>query len=197
MPGMDGFETTARIRKRNDGKQQVPIIAITASATADEKEKCLQAGMDDFLAKPFQQQELTVKIADWLSPDARVANRGGPPRAQVSAPAANDVITGLKQLEDDYGKEMVLKIVKMFTPDADSRIERIRGAISEADFKALEEAAHGLKSGAANIGAKEMARLAEQLENRGEQGALGDAEEMLRKLVDSWTEVRRLLAEYR
>jgi len=195
MPGMDGFETTSRIRKRTDGKQKTRIIAVTASASSGEKEKCLQAGMDDFLAKPFQQKELAAKIANWLSPDARGADSGGPP-GQVSAPAVNDVTTGLKQLEDDYGKEMVLKIVKMFTPDAESRIERISGAISNADFKALEEAAHGLKSGAANIGAKEMARLAEQLERQGEEGSLGDAEKMLKKLVESWTEVRRVIAEY-
>jgi two-component system sensor histidine kinase/response regulator len=196
MPGMDGFETTARIRNRTDGKQRTRIIAVTASASSGEKEKCLQAGMDDFLAKPFQQEELAAKIANWLSPDAGVANSSGPLPGQVSAPAVNDVTTGLKQLEDDYGKEMVLKIVKMFTPDADSRIERIRGAISEADFKALEEAAHGLKSGAANIGAKEMARLAEQLENQGEQGSLGDSEETFKKLVESWTEVRKLIAQH-
>src|SRR5262249_33309449 len=67
MPRMDGFETTARIRSRSDGKQQTPIIAVTASVTSGEKEKCLQAGMDDFLAKPFHQQDLAAKISHWLS----------------------------------------------------------------------------------------------------------------------------------
>jgi two-component system, sensor histidine kinase and response regulator len=196
MPGMDGFKTTARIRGRSDGKQRTPIIAVTASATDDEKEKCLRAGMDDFLAKPFHQQELAAKIANWLA-QRYVAKAGDGSAGEVSSLAANDVTRGLKQLEEDYGKEMVLKIVEMMIPDSERRIEMIDRAIREEDFKALEEAAHGLKSGAANIGAAEMAHLSEQLERQGELGSIGDAKETMKKLTNSWSEVRSLIMQYR
>ena len=106
---------------------------------------------------------------------------------------ADDVANGLKQLEEDYGKEMVLKIVGMFIPDAEARIAQIDQAIKQEDFRALEEAAHGLKSGAANIGAKEMSQLCQQLETQGELGQIGDAPEVLKKLVASWIKVRTLL----
>jgi CheY-like chemotaxis protein/HPt (histidine-containing phosphotransfer) domain-containing protein len=196
MPGMDGFETTARIRGRSDGKQRTPIIAVTASATADEKEKCLQAGMDDFLAKPFQQQELAAKIANWLPHESPAVKTGDGSAGEVFSQEANDVTKGLKQLEEDYGQEMVLKIVKKIIPDSEQRLERIERAIREKDFKALEEAAHGLKSGAANIGAAGMAQLCQQLERQGELGSIGDANEVLEKLVASWTGVRSLIARY-
>jgi two-component system, sensor histidine kinase and response regulator len=191
MPQMDGFETTARIRSRSDDKAQIPIIAVTASGGAGERDKCLQAGMDDFLLKPFRKEELAEKITKWL-PSASQPGPAGTSSGAVSE-AADDVAKGLKQLEEDYGKEMVMKIVGMFIPDAEARIAKIDQAIKQEDFRALEEAAHGLKSGAANIGAKEMAELCQQLETQGELDQIGDAPEVMRKLVASWAGVRTLI----
>ena len=190
MPQMDGFETTARIRSRSDHKAQIPIIAVTASGGAGERDKCLQAGMDDFLLKPFRKEELSEKIAKWLpsAPQSEEVAKSG-----ALSDTEDDVAKGLKQLEEDYGKEMVMKIVEMFIPDAEARIARIDAAIKQEDFRALEEAAHGLKSGAANIGAKEMSQLCQQLESQGELGQLGNASEVLEKLVASWTRVRTLI----
>jgi PAS domain S-box-containing protein len=190
MPQMDGFETTARIRSRLDDKAQIPIIAVTASGGAGERDKCLQAGMDDFLLKPFRKEELSDKIAKWISsapPEQAGQSSGALPES------GDDVRSGLNQLEEDYGKEMAMKIVGMFIPDAEARIAKIDQAIKQQDFRALEEAAHGLKSGAANIGAKEMAQLCEQLETQGELGDLGDASEVMEKLMASWATVRSLL----
>jgi HPt (histidine-containing phosphotransfer) domain-containing protein len=85
----------------------------------------------------------------------------------------------------------------MFIPDAEARIAKIDQALKEGDFRALEEAAHGLKSGAANIGAKEMSQLCAQLETQGELGLIGDAPEILKQLVASWTEVESLIRQYR
>jgi HPt (histidine-containing phosphotransfer) domain-containing protein len=85
----------------------------------------------------------------------------------------------------------------MFIPDAATRINRINEAIKQSDFKALEEAAHGLKSGAGNIGAIEMARLSADLETCGETKSLGDAEQLAKQLSESWTAVKRQLVFYR
>jgi CheY-like chemotaxis protein/HPt (histidine-containing phosphotransfer) domain-containing protein len=193
MPQMDGFETTARIRSRADDKAQIPIIAVTASGGAGERDNCLQAGMDDFLLKPFRKEELADKIAKWL-PSAPTSEPAGQSTGALSE-TADDVAKGLKQLEEDYGKEMVMKIVEMFIPDAEVRIAKIDQAIKQEDFRALEEAAHGLKSGAANIGAEEMAQLCQQLETQGELGILGDAPEILKRLGASWAEVRKVIIQ--
>jgi CheY-like chemotaxis protein len=195
MPQMDGFETTARIRSRSDHKALIPIIAVTASGGAGEREKCLQAGMDDFLLKPFRKEELSDRITKWLSPASHSEPAGK--SSETSSVHADDVRSGLKQLEEDYDKEMVTKIVEMFIPDAEARLAQIDQAIKQEDSRALEEAAHSLKGAAANIGAGGMAQLCAQLETQGELGDLGDAPEMMKKLAASWPEVRSVLTQYR
>ena len=197
MPGMDGFEATTLIRSRLDKKRDLPIIAVTASATADERKKCLQVGMDDFLAKPFKHEELSAKITIWLSDASQSPRNNNDLSDEVPHDGMTDVIDRLKELEEDYGKKMVLKVVGMFTPDTEVRIERIVQAIKQEDFKALEEAAHGLKSSAANVGATEIAKLCQLLETQGELGSIGDSAELLNQLVASWSEVRELLSQYR
>src|SRR5262249_22288039 len=147
--------------------RKLPIIAVTASAGVREREKCVNAGMNDFLLKPFRQEELSGKIASWLSDATPAADDS----SGATSVTMKDVASRLDQMEEDYGKEMVQKIIRMFIPDAEVRIEKIDQAIRQEDSRALEEAAHGLKSGAANIGATEMARLSEELETRGEIGS--------------------------
>jgi CheY-like chemotaxis protein len=193
MPVMDGFEATSRIRKRADNKRRIPIIAVTASGTVGEREKCLQAGMSDFLLKPFQPEGLSEKIISWLSGGLHVAPNPKSANGEGPSDIMQDVTKRLEELEEDYGKEMVLKILEMFIPDAEVRIAEIDRAIKREEFRALEEAAHGLKSGAANIGATDMSQLCEQLETQGELGQIGNAAEVMRKLVASWAEVRTLI----
>jgi PAS domain S-box-containing protein len=197
LPGMDGFETTAIIRRRADDKRLIPIIAVTASASAGEREKCLRAGMNDFLLKPFRKGELSGKIVSWLTEAShQVLNRKSSDDESPSS-LMPDVTDRLRELEEDYGEEMVLKVIRMFIPDAEARIAQIDQAIKQEDCRALEQAAHGLKSGAANIGATEMSRLCEQLETQGELGVIGDAPEIMKKLVTSWTKVGGAITQYR
>jgi PAS domain S-box-containing protein len=197
MPEMDGFETTGRIRRRADSKARVPIIAVTASAGSGEKEKCLQAGMDDYLTKPFRKQDLSAKIESWLPRTPAATETAITPSEDPFATGTSELAEGLKQLEDDYGKEMALKIVAMFVPDAEARIARIQRAVKQHDFRELEEAAHGLKSGCANVGVRQMAQLCAELETCGEAKSLGNSEELLSKLRENWAIVRTEMAAYR
>jgi len=108
----------------------------------------------------------------------------------------DQIMVKLLQLEEDYGEEMVLNVIQMFIPDAEARIANIDRAIKEKDFRALEESAHGLKGGAANIGATEIATLCEQLETQGELGTIGDAPEVMKKLVRSWFTAKTQITQY-
>ena len=137
MPQMDGFETTARIRSRADDKALIPIIAVTASGGSGERDKCLQAGMDDFLLKPFRKEELTDKITKWL-PSASQSEQAGKSSGELSE-TADDVANGLKQLEEDYGKEMVLKIVGCSSPMLKRVSHRSIGRLSRKIFERLKK----------------------------------------------------------
>ena len=195
MPGIDGYEASTLIRSRVDSKRVIPIIGVTASAAAGEREKCLRAGMNDFLLKPFQQEELIEKIVSWL-PSASHLPPEHRSNGERSSSVIKDLITRLKELEEDYGKEMVVKVIEMFMTDAETSIANIDRAIRQGAFRLLEESAHCLKGGSASIGATEMAQLCEQLETQGELVDIGDAPEVLKKLVAAWAKVRTQLAEY-
>jgi len=190
MPVMDGFEAAKRIRERADSKRRVPIIAVTASGTSGEREKCLESGMDDFLLKPFRKEELSVKIEKWIAETWPQTESSGDPAV------TNQVAIGLRQLEEDYGREMVSKIVQMFIPDAERLMDQIEVAVKRNDFKSLEEAAHRLKSGAANLGATEMAKLSAELETRGETSSSENAEQILSDLQTEWSRLRSQIDSY-
>jgi two-component system sensor histidine kinase/response regulator len=190
MPGMDGYKASTLIRSRVDNKRVIPIIGVTASAAAGEREKCLRAGMNDFLLKPFQQEELIEKIVNWIPGASHVSPKNR------SSSVIQDLTTRLQELEEDYGKEMVVKVIEMFMTDAETGIANIDRAIKQGAFRALEESAHCLKGGSASIGATEMAQLCEQLETQGELADIGDAPEVLKKLVAAWAKVRTQLAKY-
>src|SRR5204862_4323013 len=128
-----------------------PIIAVTASASAGEREKCLRAGMNDFLLKPFRKGELSGKILSWLTDASPQGVNRKNSAGESPLSLMHDVTNRLRELEEDFDEEMVLKVIKMFIPDAEARIAQIDRAIKQEDFRALEQAAHGLKSGAANI----------------------------------------------
>jgi HPt (histidine-containing phosphotransfer) domain-containing protein len=153
--------------------------------------------MDDYLTKPFRKQDLSAKIESWLSRTPAATDTHITPREDPLITRTSELAEGLKQFEDDYGKEMALKIVGMFVPDAEARMARIERAVKQHDFRELEEAAHGLKSGCANVGAKQMAQLCAQLETCGEVKSLGNSEELLTKLRQNWATVRTEIATYR
>ena len=146
--------------------------------------------MNDILLKPFHKEELAAKLSSWLSKPAPVSE------TEAHSDRSNEVTKGLKQLEQDYGKEVVDRIVAMFIPDAEARLRKIDQAIKQREFKELAAAAHSLQGGARNIGALAMGDLCEQVENQGERGTIDDADEVLRELLISWAEVRNQVASY-
>ncbi len=194
MPVMDGFETAERIRSRSDHKRNVPIIAVTASGGPTEKAKCLHAGMNDFLLKPFHKEELAAIIERWLPAESTADDNGNLKENSSSPPT--DIARGFAELEEDYGREMALKILGMFVPEAEARMGKIAKAIQQRDFETLKSAAHRLKGSAATIGANQMAELCQKLETCGETNSLAEAESVATKLRDIWVQVSAQVLSY-
>jgi two-component system, sensor histidine kinase and response regulator len=177
MPEMGGFEATAIIREceRASGKH-IPIIAMTAHAMKGDREKCLEAGMDDYISKPIAAQELCA-ILD------RIAPVGGPKGAEPRVPAFEVDREGL--LERVGGDPDLLKeIAGAFVSESPRLISEMRMATATTDFKKLERAAHSYKGAVSIFAAESAVVLATELENMGANLDLTGAEASLNLLQD-------------
>ncbi len=188
MPELDGIEATARIRTLPRGRD-VRIIALTANAMAGERERCIAAGMDDYLAKPFKSVELV----------AAVENRPHTPQGAVSSVDAPPLdLHGLRtDLELGGVVEIMDDILDTFAHDSPARMEALRAAVASGDARTIERAAHAFKSGASTIRARPLADLLQGLERDARAGTLDDAVSMLARIEQAFAAVQRQLQSAR
>ena len=184
MPDVDGLEATRQIRKRMPGKSP-RIVALTASALAGDRERCLAAGMDDYLSKPIE----ALALRAMLEKTGRVV----PARPAPAAPGAIDWrrIESLKPFDPDGS--MVAGAVAAFLADAPARIKAIRAAHAAADAPGVAAGAHALKGAAANIGAARLQALSLEIETMAREGKLEDARAAIGDLEKSLAEARAAL----
>jgi signal transduction histidine kinase/CheY-like chemotaxis protein/HPt (histidine-containing phosphotransfer) domain-containing protein len=197
MPVMDGYQATAAIRKLPDPrKAALPIIALTANAMQEDEQACLNAGMNGFLAKPYTLAALHATLARWLSDSRSCVNAPGADKPLPAPLAAinHKAIQLLRDLDESGAGELVTQLTTSFLDSADGSLARVAAAVAAADFIALGQAAHSLKSSAANLGAEELARCYAELEKCGREGRLRDAAVLLE---GARREQKRALAELR
>jgi two-component system sensor histidine kinase/response regulator len=174
MPVMDGFAATRRIREAEHGRARVPVVALTANALAADRERCLEAGMDDYLAKPIDPDVLAEVLDRWvpLRNDVEVPVGTPPGPADLALVQDHrhidvDQIEGLAELRTPDGGSLLATFISSFTRRADDRLEVIRDCAARADDDALAMAAHELKGSAATIGAIRVASICAELEQGG------------------------------
>jgi len=178
MPEMDGYDATAAIRRLPARRRaRLPVVALTANAMQDDEQKCLDAGMDDFLAKPFTLQQLYARLVRWLPPTDEADS--GHAAAVVINPQVLDSLHGL----DPSGSDgLVRKVLEIFLESAARGIDQIEDAIRGGDGHSLSRAAHTLKSGAANVGAEALSNFCRQLERLGREQRLDEARALLNEV---------------
>jgi HPt (histidine-containing phosphotransfer) domain-containing protein len=181
MPGMDGFETTTEIRKRElkDRRgHRLPIIALTASAMGGTREKCLAAGMDDYLAKPLRPDILRAALATWLPA------RDGPGLALDTT-----TLGALQHLDPDGSDGWVASLMSEYLEDGPKRIQALHAALENNDLPQAIRQLHNLKSNSATVGAKGLVHLCEELEQSA-QSDLGTVRDRVSELDREWARVK-------
>ncbi|KAB8140252.1 response regulator [Chloroflexia bacterium SDU3-3] len=172
MPEMDGFTATAEIRQREDGRR-IPIIALTANALQGERERCIAAGMDDYLSKPVQSQALSAVLARWLAQES-----AAPP---LDDPTLDpQVISELRAVEID--NTVLVEMKDAMLAQAQESIGKARVAASQGDAATVARVAHLMKGNSATLGAQRFAQMWATLEQHGKAGDLAVAEPLLAAL---------------
>lgn len=186
MPEMDGFAATRSIRamEMHSGKH-TPIIAVTALAMVGDRERCIEAGMDDYLSKPIDKERLKNKLNLWMNNEFVFHNQK---LAEVffssaaALPAAGAEPIDLSELEVFYGSfEEVEEVLRLFVTTGERQLPDLEAAISEHRSAASARLAHELKGASASIGAKELSLICLRLEQEVGQ--------------DDWTRTKHTLAD--
>ncbi len=192
MPEMDGFEATRRIRQREalEGSDvHIPIIALTANAIKGDRERCLDTGMDDYLAKPFNKEQLRDVLDRWTEHS----------EPETPLPSAVEVASGSAQDRDDQGEildpatlamlrdlsgqgDFLDRLISTFREKTRDDVAEIGHAVDAGDPERLRLAAHAFKSSSRNLGAIRVSTLCESLERAGREGDLSQAESLANSL---------------
>jgi two-component system sensor histidine kinase/response regulator len=201
IPEMDGLEATARIRQRegeDQASRRLPIIAMTADAMHGDREKCLAAGMDDYLAKPVKQGELGTTLARWIpgqsTPEGPQDPVAAEPRAPGPACVDAAVLADLRQLDRSCG--LLSTLITHFLDDVPTRLATLQDALQQGDAGAVARVAHEVNGASGNLGVRRMRQLCVELQALGKAKDLTKAGALLAQLVSEFEVVRqRLLAE--
>ncbi|HEX7809046.1 MAG TPA: response regulator, partial [Thermoanaerobaculia bacterium] len=182
MPEMDGFAATREMRRRG---VEVPIIALTANALAGDRERCLEAGMDDYLSKPIIESELVRVLNQYVPAE---------PPSNDAPPLDESTLATLRELAGG-DESFIRELAQLYLDDAPHRLLAIREALSRDDAHAMADAAHGLKSGSGNVGAMTLHALCQDLETLGRSGVRDGAPELVRRLEQEYARVEKRLRE--
>jgi HPt (histidine-containing phosphotransfer) domain-containing protein len=179
MPEMDGYTATTLLREREVAQalRHTPVIALTANALQGDRERCLAAGMDDYLTKPFRREALCAMLGHWLPASAAAAVPEDAPKprpATVDAGGALDTtaLETIRALGGEQTPDLLEQIVRLYLEGAPELIASIRAGLAAADNDQVRLAAHSLKSSSANLGATRLAELCKKLEMAARANAL-------------------------
>ncbi|MBC5763691.1 PAS-domain containing protein [Ramlibacter albus] len=187
MPGMDGYEATKALRERG---HKLPVIALTANASQAERDRCLACGMDDFLSKPVDAQQLATALARWTGASVPAAAVPAPAAAPPAAAPGYDRARTLAQLGGDTA--LMRMALDSFREQGPGYMRRIREALAQMDGGELHRGLHSLAGSAGMMAATPLQLLARSLEDRVGNGELDGIESSLDQLE---TLVERFVSE--
>jgi two-component system sensor histidine kinase/response regulator len=217
MPEMDGYEATGHLRAAGADE---PIVAVTANALAGERKKCLDAGMDDYISKPFSRDDLVEQIEKWRhGRHGRQAGRGNSPDREESAagpeaggsaavdqnrqppvswndsPEEREIIDFARAVRTFMDKEDVVRnVLREFIIRSEKNLEEIASYIDQGEFYQARVISHGMKGSARNLSMTRLGDVAALMEQANEDGDREKSDELLPRLKETFREMRDYLS---
>jgi len=191
MPEMDGYEATRNIREHGRNRR-IPIVALTADAMLGDREKCIRAGMNDYVAKPVQPEALARVLDNWLR-DSREQAQTVPAAPAPGITAAFDESEMLRRLMGDRG--LAGKIIDGFLEDFPRQLLTLQKRLEEGDAGGVRLQAHSLKGAAATVSAPALRAAALEMEQAGIQGQLPRAAQLLPRMQEQLDQFKTTLAQ--
>jgi CheY-like chemotaxis protein/HPt (histidine-containing phosphotransfer) domain-containing protein len=204
MPEMDGFEATCQIRNPHSAvrNHRIPIIAMTAGAMQGDREKCLEAGMNDYVAKPISPQALAEALEKWLPREAAAAPKqatGKPEEAVlVSAEASEvqvfDMAGMMARMMDD--EDLARTVVGGFLEDLPKLIKALKGYLEAGDVPGTERQSHTIKGASANMGGEALRKVAFEMEKAAKAGDLKSVAARLPELEIQFARLKTAMEQH-
>lgn len=216
MPLVDGYHATQNIRTFEDSLDSyVPIVALTANATNEDKDKCIACGMNDYLVKPYSEKDIHEMLCSWLEPSAN-SLRDEKAKSFDSVPADNklqafhnnnllkskqpimidkEVLDNLAQITKDQNANMIAKLIDLYIDTMDDKLAQFQLPLTEQDMTEVHNMAHMLKSSSANIGATAITENFRQLEAKSAQQDIEASSLLLNNILENYKKVKPQLIE--
>lgn len=201
MPEMDGFAAASAIRRDeiSSGRDlHIPIIALTANVQKGVQDKCMAAGMDDYLSKPFTRSQLRAVVERWLPPrqtqpvqEKHETSDGD----HVASVLDQNPLEQIRAMESPGEPSLLQRVIDIYRESSPGLMHSIADCITRADADGLQEAAHSLKSSSANLGATSFSALCKRLENLGQDGNTRAAQDLKENLYAQYQQVLKALAK--
>lgn len=219
MPEMDGFEATAAIRRLAGNKSKLRIVAVTAQALQGDRQRCLAAGMDDYITKPVKQEDFAARLKKWvpiklqeqqseaerhdtknekiLDPDIPTSSSPSisPTISDTSSSLSLEGVARLQALEVSTGPSLVSQVYLSFVKDSAERISILRSCLNNDNAKLLRNTAHAIRGASANVGALRLADIAQQLEALDKSSVRTEASGLVEQIEVEFERVKTEISE--
>jgi len=203
MPEMDGLEATRAIRKfQKEGGHanfsfRIVIVAMTAQAMQGDREKCLESGMDDYLAKPIRPKDVRAIIERWSPELIPAANPPEPPPVAEVPPDGEELPVEMDRLLDLGGgsPESLRELVELYFTQTTGQLAQLETAVRANQPEAVRHVAHSCAGASATLGMKRLVPLLRELERQGKAGQLANAEQLYHDVVREFKRTQDFLAK--